>query len=363
MFWGTAKVTVDKTSTGKGGVATAVGRGGAVHIADVAAHAGVSIATVSRALTNPDRVNPATRARVLEVVRALGYMPNVSARSLRAARTRTVLVMLPSFLTPFFTVLLKGVDDALSELGYGLLMGSVHEHDQAVRLVDMTAAGQADGVLLLDGRIPRGSARSLAELHVPIVGVSVPLPGDAPVVLVRERAAAAAVAAHLLALGHRRFGYITGPAGNHVDAERWAGYAATLAEAGIAPAAIHRFPGDFRVETGRAAGRRYLALPDRPSAIFAASDMMAIGFLKEVRGAGLAVPGDVSLVGYDGIEFADYCEPVLTTIRQPREAMGRAAATLLVRLIEGQPIARAERRPELAAELRIGGSSGPAPAS
>jgi LacI family repressor for deo operon, udp, cdd, tsx, nupC, and nupG len=249
-------------------------------------------------------------------------------------------VVVPTFITPFFSELLLGVDQALSARGYGLLIGNLQDDAlKEQRLVDLVLSGQADGVLLLNGRILQGATHSLADAGVPIVAVSVP-PADAdvPAVLVQEREGAAAVATHLLALGHRRFGYVSGPPGHHIERERWSGFSETLEAAGTAPDTIARFQGDFHVLSGVAAGRSYLALQARPTAVFAISDMMAIGFMRAVHAAGLAVPGDVSVAGFDGIDFADYCEPPLTTVRQPREAMGREAAALLVRLIRGETI-------------------------
>lgn len=308
-----------------------------VHIAEVAKLAGVSTATVSRALSAPDKVNPKTRARVLEVVREVGYTPNVAGRRLRAARSMTVLVVVPSLITAFFSELLLGVDQALSARGYGLLIGNLHDRkEKEARLVQLTLSGQADGVILLNGWMLKDATRSLADGGVPIVAVSIPLAdAKAPAVLVQEREGGEAVARHLLALGHRRFGYVTGPVGNFGDTERWAGFSGVLGESGVAPGTIQRWAGDFHVETGFAAGQAFTAMADRPTAVFAVSDMMAIGFIRAVHDAGLRVPEDVSVVGFDGIGFADYTEPPLTTVRQPREAMGRVAVELLLDMIEG----------------------------
>jgi LacI family repressor for deo operon, udp, cdd, tsx, nupC, and nupG len=340
-------------------------RARAVGIAEVAALAGVSIATVSRALAIPERVTPATRARVLEAVRQTGYTPNVAARSLRARRSMLVLVVVPNIITPFFAELLLGVDQALSAEGYGMLIGNLHDRaEKEQHLVDLVFAGGADGVVLLNGEAPKAPTRSLADSGVPIVAVSSPPPFAAPLVLVRQREAAAAVAEHLLELGHRRLGYVAGPARNYIEHERWVGFTARLAAAGIAATEVTRFSGNFRVEAGIAAGRRFLALAaaDRPTAVFAISDEMAVGFMTTVRAAGVRVPDDVSVVGFDGILMADYCQPRLTTIRQPREEMGRAAAELLLRLIAGEPIPPEERVQRLDGVLRLGASSGPAPA-
>ena len=341
--------------------AAADGRRRAVRIAEVAAKAGVSTATVSRTLANPERVSAETRARVLEVVRLTGYTPNLAGRSLRAARSMMALVMVPTVVTPFFSALLLGIDRALAAHGYGLLVG--HDaREKGRHLADVVLAGQADGVIVLDGRIPRGTARSLDEAGVPVVAVSVPpISADVPAVLVQDREGGVLAARHLLGLGHRRFGYVTGPARSYADHERWAGFQSTLAAAGIPEEAVARWPGDYHVGTGVATGERFLAASgrERPTAVFAASDMMAIGFLRTVRAAGVRVPDDVAVVGFDGIEFADYCEPPLTTIRQPREAMGREAAELLVRVIRGEPVPKAERSRRLEVSLRVAGSTVP----
>lgn len=341
--------------------ASTASRPGTMHIAQVASLAGVSIATVSRALGNPERVNAATRERVLEVVRQTGYTPNIAGRNLRAARSMMVLIVVPTFITPFFSDLLLGVDRALSTRGFGLLISNLFaDAGKERRLVDLVLAGQADGVLLLHGKVPQGATMSLADAGVPMVAVGVPVEGrDLPAVLVQDREGGAAVARHLLELGHRRFGYVTGPPGNFNDSERWAGFVSTLVEAGIGAESVARYYGNFHVESGVAAGRHFLASANRPTAVFATSDMMAIGFMRALHQAGLTIPDDVSIAGFDGIDFADYCEPPLTTVRQPRGAMGREAAELLIRLIRGEPVAADATRLRLEITLRIADSTAP----
>ena len=147
--------------------------------------------------------------------------------------------------------------------------------------------------------------------------------------------------------------------GNHIELERWTGFTQALAAAGVSAKAIVRYDGDFHVASGVEAGRSFLAMKRRPTAVFAISDMMAIGFMRAMYAAGLRVPDDVSVAGFDGIEFADYCEPPLTTVRQPREAMGRTAAELLVRLIRGEAIPAAACAQRLEVSLRPAGSTAP----
>ncbi|MFO1067284.1 MAG: LacI family DNA-binding transcriptional regulator [Geminicoccaceae bacterium] len=339
-------------------------RGAGVRIAEVAKIAGVSTATVSRALAAPDLVAEETRQRVLEAVRSSGYTPNLAARTLRVARSRLVLVVIPNIITPFFSELLLGVDRALSEGGYGMLIGNLHDRPKKVELLlDLVFSGAVDGVILLDGKILETAERTLAGSDVPMVAVGVPTGRDVPRVLVTEREASEEVARHLLRLGHRRFAYLAGPEGNYNDAQRWEGYCAGLASAGIAPASVMRLPGDFFGAAGLAAAAAIASCPaaTRPTAMFAVSDEMAIAFLAGVRARGLRVPEDLSLVGFDGITFADYTTPMLTTVRQPREALGRSAVAMLLRSIDGATILPDERELRLEAQLRIGGSTGAAP--
>ena len=326
-----------------------------VDIKQVAVLAGVSIATVSRAIANPERVNAATRARVLQVVQQTGYTPNVAGQRLRSARAMTLLLVIPSNITPFFSELYQGVERAASARGYGLIVGSLGgepEHHER-RLMNLAFSGQADGVLLVSGRMLRAGPRLLGEAGLPIVAISqVPhQTTDIPAVLVQDREGAAAMAQHLLELGHRHFGYITGPADSYVERERWAGFMATLMAAGISEQSVIRYQGDFTVRTGVTAGECFLATRRRPTAIFAISDMMAIGFMRTVRAAGLRIPDDVSVAGFDGIEFAAYCEPTLTTIRQPTKAMGREGTELLLRLIQGECLRSEDCMRRLAVDL------------
>ncbi|MBX2805678.1 MAG: LacI family transcriptional regulator [Hyphomicrobiales bacterium] len=332
---------------------------GSITIDDVADMAGVSTATVSRALSSPGLVARDTRERVLEAVRNTGYIPNVAARSLRAARSKLALVVFPTCITPFFSELLIGIENALSAEGYGLITGSLLERpERETQLVHLVAAKQVDGVILLNGQMIRSDTLRVDQLDVPIVAVGVPGKSDIPSVLIGEREGAAAVAWHLLELGHRTFGYVTGAPG-YVDDERWGGFTEVLTEAGIAVSEIVRYPGDFTGASGIGAGLQFIESSKRPTAVFAISDMMAIGFMKTLREAGISVPADVSVVGFDGIEFTAFCEPELTTIRQPSEVMGFEAARLLIELVQEKTIPADERSKTLGTELVIRESTAP----
>ena len=332
-------------------------------IADVAALAGVSTATVSRALTDPAKLRPATLARVTEAVRATGFTPNLAARSLRARRTRVVLVVVPDIANPFFSDVLRGIDEALTPRGYGWLLGNMGQarHPDA-RIVDIVLAGQVDGVLLLNGSVPTAQGRSLLSAGVPVVAVCERIENaPIPQVEAQNEEAAAQAAAHLLALGHRRLAYLSGPAGNVLEQARHAGFLAGVRAGGQDPAAVQCYTGDFTLAAGVEAARCFLASAQRPTGLFAANDEMAIGFLKTVRAAGVAVPGALSVIGFDGIEFADFVEPTLTTFHQPRRALGRQGAELLLRAMAGEAIPPTQARLRLPVTLLERDSTGPAP--
>ncbi len=327
-------------------------------ISHVARLAKVSTATVSRALTAPETVSLATRERVLSAVAQTGYTPNRAARSLRVQRTMSVLVVVPWQITPFFSDLLLFLDRALAARGYSMLIGDLADRaEQEPRLVNLVAAGQVDGLILLNGEILAAGGRRVDEMGIPIVGLCVPAAPSVPAVLVEDRKGGEAVAHHLLALGHRRFGYLSGPPGNFNEIERCAGFCEALAEAGIAATEIVRYRGSFHVSTGAAAAVQFLDASDRPTAVFCASDMMAIGFMLKLQAHGLAVPADVSLVGFDGIELGTFCAPALTTVVQPAEAMARAAAERFVALLgDDETAGPCDRLP---VSLRLGGSTAP----
>ncbi|MBL8590101.1 MAG: LacI family DNA-binding transcriptional regulator [Methylobacteriaceae bacterium] len=340
------------------------GRRKPAKIADVARIAEVSVATVSRTLANPEVVAEETRKRVLAAVTATGYTPNLAGRALRARRSMLALVVVPDLANPFFPEVLRGVDETLSAAGYGIIIANLdNSAEKESRYVDLACAGQVDGVLLLCGHVIRGRVRDLRASGLPIVAACERIDGeDIPQVEVDNEDAAARAVAHLIDLGHRRIGYIAGPERNVLDRDRRKGFGRALRAARLDPRKAPAFAGDFTFRAGERAARDWLAMPDatRPSAIFAANDEMAIGFVKTARAAGARVPDDVSIVGFDGIEFADYCEPTLTTIYQPRRDIGATAAALLIAAMTSPkpPSPRFER---IATRLMLRDSTAAAP--
>ena len=335
-----------------------------VKIADVARMAGVSVATVSRALANPDVVTQETRQRVMAAVAQSGYTPNASARNLRIRRTMMALVVVPDIANPFFAEILRGIDARLSQHGYGLIIANLDNSPaKETRYVDLAYSGQVDGILLLCGRVPGLPGRDMAGAGLPLVAACEQIHGARfPQVEINNRAAARQAVAHLAGLGHRRIAYLSGPGANILDQQRRQGYADALADAGIASDPALMFAGDFTFRAGAAAARRILDLPlaDRPTALFAANDEMAIGFLKAAHAAGCRVPDDFSVVGFDAIEYADYCEPTLTTVSQPRYQIGEQAAGLLVKAMISQDVTSSDMPGDchvLGAELLVRAST------
>lgn len=343
-----------------------------VTILDVATQAGVSAATVSRALAQPDMVRAKTRERVLSAVDALGYTPNAAARHLRGGRTMMALVISPRLTNPFFAEIARGIDMELSAAGYGIIIGDLDDdqtgaaapRERERHLADMAFAGHLDGALVMSGRIPESGGRSIKEAGIPMVALSNEIiDPDVPNVLVNDRGAIVEATSYLISLGHRRLLYIDGPAGNYASVERYDGFRQAIAEAGLPANAGQHAPGGFSTCAGLAAAPAFLASDPRPTAVVASCDATAIGFLKAVRDAGLKPPRDVSVIGFDGLEFAAFNEPPLTTMAQPRQEMGRVAARVLLKMLREPRVPAGTLSVTLPAELIKRESVVPPPSS
>jgi LacI family repressor for deo operon, udp, cdd, tsx, nupC, and nupG len=313
-----------------------------IRIADVARLAGVSTATVSRVLSEPGKVRQKTYDLVMEAVRRSGYIPNSTAQKLRTRRTMSVLVVAPRLTNPVFAEILCGVDDELTQSGYGIIIGNLdNRREREARYVDLALSRQVDGVLLLTGYVPENGKRDMRESGLPMVAMCAAIEDDAiPNVVVQDREASHRAVEYLAGLGHRRFGYISGTPSSIIERERFRGFQEGIEATGFSRDDLVRWEGPFVFSTGVAAAESFLRMKDRPTGIFAACDESAIGFIKRVREERIRVPQDVSVIGFDGIEFADYTEPTLTTFRQPLHELGCAGADVLLRLI------RNDMRPE-----------------
>jgi LacI family transcriptional regulator len=310
-----------------------------ITIRQIADLAGVSIATVSRVLNGREDVSNETRDLVSRVIRENGYTANRSARGLSARRTSLVGVLVPLVYPAYFSAILAGAAEALSEQDMRVVLSPTgHEHDREMSLLERLMHGVTDGALIV---LPQESSEELEHLldqHYPFVVVDplMPLDERIPSVSAAHTSGAHHAMRHLLGLGHRRIAAITGPRGWVATEDRRRGYHAALAAAGILPEAALEVESNFEIPGGYRAAGSLFELPDSPTAIFAFNDNLAIGAIQAARARGLRVPEDVSIVGFDDVEHATIVTPALTTVRQPLAEMGRTAVSLLNRLLAEQ---------------------------
>ena len=310
-------------------------------IRDIAREAGVSVATISRVLNRQPHVAPETRAAVLRVVRERGFSQNRSARALSGAPTGLVGVTLPYIRASYFARITAALAEALYEQDMRpILCPTLDQHEREVGLLERLMHGTTDGGVLI---LPSESNDELATLHgygYPFVVLDPRVPLDPAIATVSAANTTGAMTAveHLLELGHRRIGAITGPAGWCATEERLLGYRGALARAGVPFDEALEVESDFEIGGGRAAAAQLLDSSSPPTAIFGFNDNLAIGALEAARERGLAVPVDLSLVGFDDSEEAPIVTPPITSVRQPLAEMGRMAVNLLVRQLQNQRI-------------------------
>lgn len=329
----------------------------ATTIKDVARAAGVSVATVSRALNGAGNVTPETRQRVQTVATELRFMPSSAARSLITRRTHTVGALLPDLYGEYFSELIRGIDRKARARGLHLLVSSSHgDASEAVAAV-RAMHGRVDGLLVMS---PHLGSEALAENlppELPVVLISTRLPDDGhSSFAIDNHGGAYAMTRHLLGRGHRRLAYVGGPENNYEAQERLRGYRSALqALAPQMPELV--LPGDFTEESGWRAGSEIATLAERPDAVFCGNDMMAIGCLAALAEAGLQVPRHIALAGFDDIPIARYVTPPLTTVRVRIAELGDLAMERLAAAIEN-PGRSAPQHRTLRAELVVRTSCG-----
>ncbi len=310
-------------------------------IKDVAEAAGCSTATVSRALASPEKVTEVTRQRVQAAIARVGYAPNLAARNLRRSESRTIVVLLPDIANPFFSEIIAGLEETAHQAGYQVLLGDCeHDAGRAEAYFGLLRTNQADGLILLTSEVPQALVRR-QHTDVPVVTACEYFDDIAlPTVRIDNLQAAVKAVDYLLSLGHRRIATLSGPLGNPICRDRNAGFSHQLRQAGLEPKDEWVVAGDFSFHAGYQNGRWLLRLPrqERPTAVFCHSDEMAIGLMKAARDAGIPVPDELSVIGFDNIGFSEYCEPELTTVSQPREQIGRTAMQTLLAMLHKQAV-------------------------
>lgn len=304
---------------------------------DVARHAGVSVSTVSYVLNNSGPVATSRRARVLDAVRVLNYTPNESARSLKRRSTSTIGLVVPDLANQFFALVTEGVERAAAERDVLVVLCAPEATERPVsHHARLLRSQRLDGVVYLSGT---GTSPSLIlELarSGPVVLVDEQISGfELPAVVSNGRRGAREIAAYVLEQGHQRLAIIGGPPVLWTAEQRLAGYREAVAAAGHDPDAAPVLAGDYRQQSGAELAERALGGPARarPTALLCANDLMAIGALQYCRSAGIRVPEEVSIVGFDDVPIASLITPALTTVSQPAREMGNRAANLLFDLL------------------------------
>lgn len=304
------------------------------NIREVARVSGLSTATVSRALKNPEIVAEATRERVLKAVKEVNYRPNMLARNFRSERSFALLVLVPGISNPFFSKVLQGIENAAQERGYSVLIGDTRDNPQREdQYLNLISSRLADGLIQLSPDYVDGDGNP-RHFDFPVVHACGCELTPAPSVRIDNRGAARELVEHLIGKGHRRIAVISGPEGNPHAIDRVAGYREALEAAGITfdPSLLRN--GKFTMASGAEAAASLLTLAELPTAIFSINDEMAIGAIQALSQHGLKIPEDMAVVGFDDIDFAAHSYPPLTTVRQPAEEMGAKACEVLIDQIE-----------------------------
>jgi LacI family transcriptional regulator len=306
-------------------------------IRDVARHAGVSIATVSATINGTANVSPALQERVRLAIAAVSYHPDGIARSLKKRATQTLGLIISDITNPFFTALVRGIEDAANARGHAVILCNTDERLEKERAyLALLRSRRVDGVIMAPAGAVEDYQRFTLDAQTPVVFIDRRIPTvPADAVVVDNVAGARQAIGHLLALGHRRIGAITGLPQISTTLERIQGYRDALARGGISvdPALLRE--GHSRLVGGCEAGRALLGLALRPTAIFATNNLMAIGLMQALAERGLRCPGDVSVACFDDFEWASVFRPRLTTVAQPTYEMGAKAVELLFARLDG----------------------------
>lgn len=306
-----------------------------ITLEDIAKETGFSVSTVSRVLSNSNyRVSEPIREKVLRVAATMGYEPNIAARSLRTDRTNTIGIIVDDLLSPFTPPIVRGIQDYLNEYGFlSLIVNSDWDPDQEQSAIKTLLSRPVDGIIFVEYS-HQTTSDVLERSNKPRVFVhrlfGSPIKNS---VVPDDYYGAGMATSHLIGLGHSRIAYINGPENWHTCRARLSGYKDTLAAHNILFDASLIQPGDWEIESGYTSAQKLLQLDKRPTAIFAANDAMALGTIYAIQDAGLTVPDDVAVVGYDNRNFTKTVRPRITTVNMPVIEMGGVAAELLLKQI------------------------------
>lgn len=326
------------------------------NIRDVARLAGVSVATVSRALSNPEKVSPESLDKVHKAIAEVGYRPNMLARNFRSARAYAVVVLVPDIANPFYSLFIRALEDRAHQKGYAVLLGDTRgTPERELEYIRRVETRLADGIVQL--RPSSEKSQNNIPADVPCVNACGCEYTTGPAIRIDNRGAAKSMVNYLISLGHKRIGVISGLKDNPHAIDRLEGYKEAIAEAGIPFEKDLIAEGDFTMWSGLNAAFQFCNMKNRPTAIFSMNDEMAIGAMQTLKNQGIRIPEDISVTGFDDIAYAKYSDPSLTTISQPAEEMGKMAMDMLLKVIEGEPLS--QRECVLPTEFIIRKSTGP----
>ena len=328
------------------------------NIRDVARLAGVSVATVSRALSNPEKVSDESLEKVHNAIAQVGYRPNMLARNFRSARAYAIVVLVPDIANPFYSLFIRALEDRAQQKGYAVLLGDTRgTPEREMEYIRRVETRLADGIVQL--RPSSEKSQNNIPADIPCVNACGCEFTTGPSIRIDNRAAAKTMVNYLISLGHRRIGVISGLKDNPHAIDRLEGYKEALAEAGIPFEKDLIAEGDFTMWSGLNAAFQFCNMKIRPTAVFSMNDEMAIGAMQTLKNQGIRIPEDMSVTGFDDIAYSKYSDPSLTTISQPAEEMGKMAMDMLLKVIEGEPLS--QRECVLPTEFIIRKSTGPAP--
>ena len=329
-------------------------------IKDVAALAGVSVATVSRVMNGAARVSPQTRVRVMTAMDELGYRPNAVARSLRTDATKSLGLIIGDILNPFFTGLARAVEDEARVAGYTVVIGNADERaEQQDHYVRVLLEQRVDGLLISPAAEATPMVAAAAASGTPMVFVDRVVPGlDVPSVRAAGTAATRDFIRHVHDLGHRRIAFISGPDTLSTGRERTEAFVAAMAEFGLTVRPEYVRAGDFQAESGRAITAYFLDLAEPPELIFAGDNLMALGALQEFRARGLRIPQDVALGSFDDVPWFEHIDPPVTAIAQPVQQLGSHAVRTILDRIHGREVTPVVLQARLVARRSCGEQPG-----
>ncbi|WP_027409626.1 catabolite control protein A [Anoxybacteroides tepidamans] len=311
-----------------------------VTIYDVAREANVSMATVSRVVNGNPNVKPSTRKKVLEAIERLGYRPNAVARGLASKKTTTVGVIIPDISSIFFAELARGIEDIATMYKYNIILSNSDQNkEKELHLLNTMLAKQVDGIVFMGGNITHEHVSEFQKSPVPIVLAATIEQNEAiPSVNIDYEQAAFEAVNHLLDKGHTRIAYVTGPADDPVNQKKLSGYRRAFTERGLAYDEALVIEGDYSYDSGIEAYEKMMELENKPTAVFAGTDEMALGVIHGAQDHGIHVPEQIEVVGFDNTRLATMVRPRLTTVVQPMYDIGAVAMRLLTKYMNKESV-------------------------